>query len=116
MILFYERTDSGVALIGTLAYPEVWTGRPSLRDFTEARLQQVYGMSFADLRNDAEYEYLIPTAVRGSRLWAAVDPATATPPTEQTGTKVRNYMVDDELNRDWLKMVPKIRQAQGGGK
>ncbi|MBD3251027.1 hypothetical protein GF380_00910 [Candidatus Uhrbacteria bacterium] len=30
-----------------------------------------------------------------------------------SGQKVRNYYVDDQLNRDWLRLLPRIRQASG---
>ena len=30
-----------------------------------------------------------------------------------TGSKVRNYMVDDERNRNWYRALPRIREARG---
>lgn len=29
-------------------------------------------------------------------------------------TKVRNYLVDDELNRNWLRVLPRLQQLTGG--
>ena len=33
--------------------------------------------------------------------------------TKDRSEKVRNYLVDDEINRNWYRLLPKIRAASG---
>lgn len=48
---------------------------------------------------------------------ATVDPEVADiTELEGPSQKARNYIVDDPLNRNWIKMLPKIRLVTGGKK